>query len=121
MSENATDSAGDGPDSVELLEWLDGQMRAITEQIDDPPDPLLDGCEAAACVHSMPGQAVGVLEVLRDIAGGQLADRAGVGLDDHAVRMCRADGSAGAVVNIDAEVVSPADLTRSPTAIVTEP
>jgi hypothetical protein len=53
MSENATDSAGDGPDSVELLEWLDGQMRAITEQIDDPPDPLLDGCEAAACVHSI--------------------------------------------------------------------
>jgi hypothetical protein len=40
-------------------------------------DGLLDG----PALHAVPGQRVGVLDVLGDIAGGQLADEVRVGLD----------------------------------------
>ena len=43
---------------------------------------VLDG----AALHPVPGEAVGVLDVLGDVGSGQLADGAGVGFDDDAGR-----------------------------------
>ena len=71
---------------------------------------MLDG----AALHAMPGQAVGVLDVRGDVACGQLADDAGVGLGLDPVRVSGANGAAGAVVDVDVAVVAPVDhaLTR---------
>jgi len=66
---------------------------------------VLDG----AALHAVPGQAVGVRDMLSGVAGWQFADGAGVGVDDDPVRMGGADGSAGAVVDVDDAVVAPAD------------
>ena len=50
---------------------------------------VLDG----AALHPVPGQAVGVLDVLGDVAGRQLTDDAGVGVDDDQVAVGGADGA----------------------------
>jgi len=66
---------------------------------------VLDG----AARHAVAGQAVGVLDVLGNVAGRKVTDGAGVGLDDDAVLEGGAHGAAGAVVDVDVDVVAPAD------------
>lgn len=50
-----------------------------------------------------------MLEVVGDVCGRQLADGAGVGIDHNAIVVRCAHRSAGAVVDVDLRVVSPAD------------
>jgi hypothetical protein len=66
---------------------------------------VLDG----PALHPVAGQAVGVLDVLGDVAGRELAHGARVGIDHDPVIEGRADGRAGAVVNVDLAVVAAAD------------
>jgi hypothetical protein len=60
---------------------------------------------------AVPGQRVGVLEMLGDVVDRQLAHLAGVGLDGDrpCVEVDRADGAAGAVVDVERAVVAPRD------------
>jgi hypothetical protein len=66
---------------------------------------VLDG----AALHAVPGQAVGVLDVLGDIRGGQRPQRAGVGFDQQALLARLEHCAARAVVDVGEAVVASAD------------
>ena len=68
-----------------------------------------DGALDGRALHAVPGQRVGVLDVLGHILGGQLADEVGVGLDRDAIGVHVAHGAAHAVVDVDAALVAPQD------------
>ena len=68
-------------------------------------DRRLDG----PALHPVAGQRVGVLDVLRDVAGRQLADEAAVGFDHDPIGVDVADGAARAVVDVERPVVAAAD------------
>jgi hypothetical protein len=66
---------------------------------------VLDG----AALHPVPGQTVGVLDMLGDIGSGQLARRARVGRDHHPIAQRRAHAAAGAVIDVGEAIVAPTD------------
>ena len=63
---------------------------------------VLDG----PALHAVPGQAVGVLDVLGDVGGGQRPQRPGVGLDQQALRARLEHRAARAVVDVGEAVVA---------------
>jgi hypothetical protein len=66
---------------------------------------VLDG----AALHAVAGKAVGMLDVLGDVGGGQRAQRPGIGLDQQAYSRVSRNGGAGAVVDFGKAVVAPAE------------
>jgi hypothetical protein len=62
-----------------------------------------------SALHAVAGQAVGVLDVLADIGGGQRAQRASVALEQEALPARLEHRAAGAVVDVGEAVVAPTD------------